>query len=260
MKENEMTDNYHKNQDYFTRSYLAAFLKSPLHAKTQLEAEETTTPALLFGQAYHAMVAGTFHKDFTIMDENARPEPEKTMASTLNKTWRAELESAGRPLIAGEDYRKMLQMLSMLESNEYVKRMNAFEYHQEIAICAEIEGYKVKCKPDCIIKERGLLVDWKTTTELPVNEYQAERIIRKYNYHFQAAFYTEITGMDHMLFFFQEKTEPFDVVPVLIQKDSPLMQEGRDLWRYCAKLATQCRKPGIYPGIAGQLTNNCLTL
>lgn len=253
-------ENYHKSQECFTRSYLVAFLKSPLHAKTQLEAEETSTPALLFGQAYHAMLAGTFSNDFIVINETARPEPEKTMASTLNKMWKAELESNGLPLISADDFAKMDAMRNMMHSSEYVRRMNAFEYTQEVAILAEIDGYKVKCKPDCIIKERSLLVDWKTTQELPVNEYQAERIIRKYNYHFQAAMYCDITSMDHFLFFFQEKAEPFDVVPVLIRKDSPLMQEGRDLWRYCAKMATECRKTGCYPGIANQLTNNCITL
>lgn len=255
-----METNYHKDQTYFTRSYLADFLKSPLHALTNLNAEETTTPALLFGQGYHALLAGLFHQDFFVLDEAMRPEPTMTFASIKNKEWKSKILAGAQKVLMLEDYKKMELMLAMMHKSEYVKRMNAFEYRQEIAILAEIEGYKVKCKPDCIITERSLLVDWKTTIELPVNEYQAERIIRKWNLHFQAAFYTEITGMDHMLFFFQEKGEPFDVVPVLIQKNSTLMQEGRDLWRYCAKMATECRKTGIYPGIAGQLTNNCLTL
>lgn len=253
-------ENYHKDQEYFTRSYLVAFLKSPLHAKTQLESEETSTPALLFGQAYHAMLAGTFYNDFTVMNEAARPEPEKNMSSNLNKAWKSELEALGKPIISADDYQKMVAMTIVMQSSEYVRRMNVFEYRNEVAICAEIDGYLVKCKPDRIIKERSLLADWKTTIDLPVNEYQAERIIRKYNYHFQAALYCEITGMDHFIFFFQEKSEPYDVVPVLIQKDSPLMREGRDLWRYCAKLATECRRTGVYPGIAGQLTNQCITL
>jgi hypothetical protein len=255
-----MTDNYHKNQEYFTRSYLVAFLKSPLHAKTLLESEEKSTPALLFGQAYHAMLAGTFSNDFTILDEAARPEPEKTMASTLNKMWRSELESQGKPLISADDHRTMLEMNDMMANNEFVRRMNAFEYRQEVAICAEIDGYKVKCKPDVIIRERSLLVDWKTTTELPVNAYQAERLVRKYNYHFQAAMYCDITGMDHFLFFFQEKSAPYDVVPVLISKVSPLMEEGRDLWRYCAKLATECQQKNKWGGVASTITDNCITL
>lgn len=251
--------NYHKNQDHFTRSYLVDFLKSPLHAKTQLEAEDTATPALLFGQAYHALIAGTFFQDFYVLDEANRPEPDKTMASNLNKAWKAEI-AAKHTIISQDDFERLLAMKTQLESNEYVKRMNAFQFNQEIVICAEIDGYKLKCKPDCIIRERSLLVDWKTTTDLPVNEYQAERLVRKYNYHFQAAMYCEVTGMDHFLFYFQEKSTPYDVVPVLIRKGSPLMQEGADLWRYCARMATECRKSGKYEGVASLLTDNCITL
>lgn len=253
------TENYHKNQEWFTRSYLVDFLKSPLHAKTQLEAEDTTTPALLFGQAYHALIAGTFFRDFYVLDEANRPEPDKTMASNLNKAWKAEI-AARHTIIMNDLFETMAQMAAVLKSNEYVKRMNAFQFNQEIAIMATIDGYKLKCKPDCIIAERSLLVDWKTTTDLPINEVQAERLVRKYNYHFQAAMYCEVTGMDHMLFFFQEKSSPYDVVPVLIRKGSPLMQEGAELWRYCAKLATECRRTGKYEGVASLLPNNCIEL
>jgi hypothetical protein len=214
----------------------------------------------LFGQGYHALLNGTFDKEFAVLDETQRPEPDKTMASNLNKAWKATIEAQGLPIIAADQYADMCAMRDMMQANEYVKRMNAFTYVQEEVYSATVDGYNLKCKPDCIIAERSLLVDWKTTAELPVNEYQAERAIRKYNYHFQAALYCDVTGMDHFIFFFQEKSAPFDVVPVLIRKGSPLMEEGRELWRYCAKLATECKKTGIYPGISGQLTDKCITL
>lgn len=255
-----MAKNYHKDQEYFTRSYLVNYLISPLHAKTELEAEETSTPALLFGQAYHALLGKTFFNDFTILDEAMRPEKDKTMASNLNKAWKEKMASGPQKLITLEDYQKMEKMYIEMQKNEYVTRMNAFQFTQEEVIKAVVDGYKVKCKPDCMLPERKLLVDWKTTAELPINEFTAQRLVRKYNYHFQAAFYCDITGMDHMLFFFQEKVAPFDVVPVLIRKDSPLMEEGRELWKHCAKMATECHKKNEWLGIASTLTDNCITL
>lgn len=255
-----MTDNYHKSQEYFTRSYLVNYLISPLHAKTELEAEESSTPALLFGQAYHALLAGSFHQDFFVLDEAMRPEPDKTMASNLNKAWREKLSSGVQKAITLSDFQKMERMKAEMHKSEYVKRMNAFAFTQEEVIQAVIDGFKVKCKPDCMLPERKLLVDWKTTAELPINEFQANRLVRKYNYHFQAAMYCDITGMDHFLLFFQEKVEPFDVVPVLIRKDSPLMQEGRELWKHCAKKATECHLKNEWLGIASVLTDGCITL
>lgn len=256
------SENYHKDQTYFTRSYLVNYLISPLHAKTELEAEDTSTPALLYGQAYHALLAGSFHQDFFVLDEAMRPEPDKTTASNLNKVWIWKERQAGgvRKMVTFVDFQKMEAMKKMMHASEYVKRMNAFAFTQEEVIQAVIDGFKVKCKPDCMLPERSLLVDWKTTAELPINEFQANRLVRKYNYHFQAAFYCDITGMDHMLFFFQEKVEPFDVVPVLIRKDSPLMEEGRELWKRCAKQATECHRKGEWLGIASVLTDGCITL
>jgi hypothetical protein len=80
--------NYHTDYEFLSKSFLTKFELSAAHAEAYMKGEKKDTPAMLFGRIYHASVAGLFDQ-FSIIDPEKRPEPDKTMASTLNKAWKA---------------------------------------------------------------------------------------------------------------------------------------------------------------------------
>jgi len=262
----QMTD-YHKDYEYYSKSFLMQFEKSPLAAFTYMNTERVPTDAIIFGQAYHAVIDGTFKDSFVsdkeIFDTIGGKSPRSTNAY---KEWVAEQT---KQIIQFPDIEILKQMILQLKENEVVKRINAFELVQEMPFYAEISGYKVKCKPDGLQIGRGkngenLVIDWKTTDDL--SEYSIKRSIFKYGYDVQAALYCEIIAKlnndveTNMLFIFQDKNAPYDVLPVLVKWDSEIMQFGRDKWRTYAQKADECFKSGIWPGVASKYSENLLIL
>jgi len=258
---------YHKDYSHYSKSFLVQFEKSPLAAFTYMNEEKESTKAMDFGRAYHAAIDGTFKDTFVsdkaIYDEIGGKSPR---ATNKYKEWIAEQT---KEVIQFESIETIKTMILELQKNEVVKRINAFDLVQEMPFYAEISGYKVKCKPDGLQIGRGkngenLVIDWKTTDDL--SEYSIKRTIFKYGYDVQAALYCEIIAKlnndteTNMLFIFQDKNAPYDVLPVLVKWDSEIMQIGRDKWREYAAKADECFKSGVWPGVASKYNENLLIL
>jgi hypothetical protein len=62
------------------------------------------------------------------------------------------------------------------------------------------------------------------------------------------------------MFIFQEKTAPYDVLPVLVQWDSDTMNEGRNKWRNYYIKARKCFETGIWPGVSSKFPEQCLIM
>lgn len=256
---------YHKNYEYLSKSFLVQFEKSPLHAYHYMNSERVATPAMIFGQAYHAVLEGTFERDYCTDDAIVqRIGGSKPRATKEYKEW---AESLTKKLISHDDYLQILSMRKQLEKTEIVKRINAFNLVQEQPFYAEIDGYKVKCKPDGLQLNRGkngehLIIDWKTTDDLKY----IERTIIKYGYDVQAALYCEIISKlnegkeTNMLFIFQEKNAPYDVLPVLIKWGGDAMFNGKRKWREYAKQAKQCFETNNWPSAGDLLIDKCIIL
>jgi len=256
---------YHKDYEYYSKSLLVQFEKSPLAAFTYMNEKKEPTPAMIFGQAYHAIIDGSFKDSFVsdkeIYDSIGGKSPRSTNAY---KEWVANQDKL---IIQFNDIEVLKLMMLQLKQNEVVKKINAFELVQEQPFKAEISGYKVKCKPDGLQIGRGkngenLIIDWKTTDDL--SEYSIKRSIIKFGYDVQAALYCEIISKlnndseTNMLFIFQEKNAPYDVLPVLVKWDGETMQFGRDKWREYAALAEMCFSTNVWPGVASKYSENLL--
>lgn len=258
---------YHKNYEYYSKSFLCQFEKSPLAAWHYMNSEKESTKAMDFGRAYHAIIDGSFNdlfeSDRIIYSEIDSKSPRATNAY---KQWVSEQEKS---VIQWEQIDIIEQMLIQLHSNDVVRRINAFELVQEKPFYAEISGYKVKCKPDGLQISRGkkgenLVIDWKTTDD--ISEYGIRRSMYKYGYDVQAALYCEIISKlnndteTNMLFIFQDKNAPYDVLPVLVKWDSDVMQLGREKWREYAQKANECFIKNEWPGAASKYSEKLLIL
>lgn len=256
---------YHKDFTHLSKSFLIQFEKSPLHAYHYMNSKRVPTPAMIFGQAYHAYMDGSFENLFitdTIICESIGGS--KPRATNAYKEW---VSQQTKQIISEQDLAEIKAMREQLEKTEIVKRINAFNLVQEQPFYAEIDGYKVKCKPDGLQLNRGkngehLIIDWKTTDDLKY----IERTIIKYGYDVQAALYCEIISKlnegkeTNMLFIFQEKSAPYDVLPVLIKWTGDTMFNGKRKWREYAQQAKQCFETNIWPSAGDLLIDKCIIL
>lgn len=262
---NQTTMEYHENHEYWSKSFLNQFRKSPLHAWHYMHARKEATAAMRFGTMYHAFIDGTYQGryvcDYEKCQEIGGASPR---ATKLYKEWVAEQTCE---IVTVTEHEQVVAMIAQLRKNEIVQKINAFDLVQEQPFYAEIDGYKIKCKPDGMQLFRGkdkqhLLIDWKTTDKL---EY-IESTIYKYGYEVQAAMYSEIISLLHggnetnFMFIFQEKTPPYDVLPVLVRWQGECMNSGRVKWRHYAAIARECFATGKWPCAGDMLTEKCIIL
>ena len=81
---------YYADTTHVTCSMLKHLLKSPAHLRAYLNFPQKSTPAMIFGSAFHCMALepDKFNERFYIFDTNFRPEKEKGMTSKINKAWK----------------------------------------------------------------------------------------------------------------------------------------------------------------------------
>ena len=261
---------YHSDYEYLSKSFLTKFDLSPLHAFHYMTAEvKKDTPAMQFGRVYHSAIAG---EKYMILDEAMRPEPEKTMASNMNKAWKAEIlataEATKQDIITAEQHIELSAMIEVLRQNEIVRKINAFALRQEETFKAEVNNRKLKCKPDGLQIGRGvdksnLIIDWKTCATIAPRSILYD--FPKYGYDVQAALYCDVIsklhgGKSNMLFIFQEKESPYDVLPVLVQHDSETMLSARERYQRYYDKAMECFASGEWPGVASHYHEKILIL
>ena len=259
---------YHNDYEYLSKSFLTKFELSPAHAYHYMTSDKTDSEAMCFGRVYHAMIAGQTD-EFIVFDPENRPELDKTFGSKLNKQWKDDFyKSADVDIVSIDDYNQISFMITKLQNNDIVQQINAFSLVQEEAFRAVVDTYKIKCKPDGLQLARGakkenLIIDWKTCQSIHPDKIRYD--IVKYGYDVQAAMYSEIISAIHshesnFMFIFQEKSEPYDVLPVLVTHDSTTMREGKNKWRNYYIQARECFEKNSWPGVANRYDAKCLIL
>lgn len=87
-----------KLPEYISNSQLNAFRKSPAHWRHYVTQKKEPTEAMVKGAFAHALSLNQPLDRFFILDELARPEPEKTFGSKLNKAWLEEIYTSCKVL------------------------------------------------------------------------------------------------------------------------------------------------------------------
>jgi len=150
-------------------------------------------------------------------------------ATKKYKEWRekAITEANGRIIIEWEDYDNNVRMKEKLMSYKLIKDLitNTSNVFEKIYYGKDKNtGQKTKCKLD--IRNYGnYIADLKSTKD-PVTPSNIQKIIKKYGYDRQAAFYLDVTGEDSFFFVFIEKTYPFTCGVVEMYQES--IKEGRE--------------------------------
>ena len=244
--------NYHKDYTYWSKSLLSKFLKSPKIAKMHIDSvEKKDSKAMAFGRAYHSYIDGK-ENEFFVLNECERPDTTKGMTAKVNIEWKNKIFAENETVITVEEFEQIKEMRTELYCNNIMCKLLGSQTNEEV-FKAEINGFKVKCKPDRLQKDQALIIDWKTIDE--ISERKIRYAINDYDYDMQCALYADIleaiTVIKHnFIFVFQAKTAPYEVLPVLIRNGSTVMQNGREKYLRACKIAKEAFETNVFKGVS----------
>lgn len=193
--------------DGISKSDLDLIHRSPAHYKA---ARHEDTPALKLGTAIHTLVLepARFVAEYDFIEGDRRLKATKEAIK--------EAEAAGKTVLTQDEF----DALSGMQESVFKSRIAAALIDGatiEHSVFAELDGVRVKCRPDGWNVEKGVLFDLKSTEDASPEGFA--RTVAKYRYHVQDAFYRHVvasaTGGDaddlSFIFVAVEKKPPFAV-------------------------------------------------
>ena len=203
-----MSNHAYHERDEISSSDVKAASKSLAHWKGAVRSE---TPALALGTAFH---------ELTLEPDEGRvirgPETRR------GKSWseaKEEAEAQGKVLLTQSDYDICNAMAESALRHprvaSIVRHPSAMIENSIFVTCPET-GLGLRCRPDCYIKEGGLLLDLKSTLDAGPSEREFQKHIWSYNYDLQMAFYRYVLAIEklpvtHCIFAAVEKSPPYAV-------------------------------------------------
>lgn len=191
---------YH-NHTALGSSTIRQILKSQAHYEYALTHKNKPTDALILGDAIHAF----------ILEPNRFNEMYEEVADVyLRKTGEHEvgdpkLDVDGDPIIMlkdrnstgldikGEQYKKFACMREAIKNSAMIKDMILSSTHTEYTIMSKLMGMDVKCRPDTLSVDSGIIWDIKTVGGL--SDKPSDNFIRdilEFGYDVQAALYKRL--------------------------------------------------------------------
>ena len=233
---------YHAHEAV-SKSGLDLIHKSPAHYKA---ARHEDTPALRFGTAFHCAVLENdrFNATYTVIEGDRRTKAVKDSIK--------DAEAAGKIILTADDFNAIMSMAQAVFKNPICAALLRGSL-KENSVFSELDGVRVKCRPDGWSIEKGVLFDLKSTEDASPEGFA--RTVAKYRYHVQDAFYRHVVASatncdaDDLSFIFIaiEKKPPFAVALYTLDELAKLqgwVDAREDLRRY--KAAKDTGKWGGY--------------
>lgn len=231
---------YHARAE-ISKSDLDLLAKSPYLLKLKKDGlyQSDTSPSQILGSATHKLVLerNDFINEFAIepnldkRTKDGKAEFNEFLAKNSHKIIIKADEFEKAELIANS-------VLEMKATANFLKDGKA-----EQSYFSEIDGVKVKCRPDFYNEKLGLIIDLKTTSDASPNGFM--KSIANFNYHIQTAFYSDIMRslgkkVNSFLFIAVETKEPYLVG--FYELDLAAVEKGREkykellsLWKWCVE-------------------------
>jgi exodeoxyribonuclease VIII len=226
---------YHAHEA-ISKSDLDLIHKSPAHYKYGRVDE---TPAMRFGSAFHCAVLERerFDETYCVIDGDKRT---KSVKDALK-----DAESAGKVVLTKDEMNTLYFMRESVLKNPLCVTLieNAMK---EYSVFSELDGVRVKCRPDGWVENRGIILDLKSTDDASPDAFS--RTAARFRYHVQDAFYRNVLGSvigteaESIAFVFiaVEKTPPFGVALYCLDELSALqgwVEAREDMRRYRSAVA-----------------------
>lgn len=246
-----MPESEYRATDAISVSGLKEILRSPRHYQWRyLEGNDTQSPALEFGRAFHALVLepdSVTDKVAVLPDINRRTNAGKDEYATFLA------ENAGKTIINSDAWVEAKEMAQAVLDNAAARLVLTGSGHAEVsAFWRQGEGshaVDARARYDWM-RSDGLLVDLKTTVDASAEGFGKQAY--NFGYHMQAWFYMEgyraATGKEPEGFCFiaVEKSAPYCVG---VYVASPEMLElGRMDCEKALGIYRQCREENYWPG------------
>lgn len=247
-----MTEKEYREHPAISRSELFKISESPEKFKYYREHPEPPTPALLFGQLFHAMALtpDTVWEQFAVV-------PNVDRRTKAGKEAFAEFEASaeGKTIVSVDMVEQSTAMCETLNKNEFVKKLLKGEKEKPFFWVDEMTGEECKCRTDVLteIGENLIIVDLKTADCAETETFMRSAI--KYGYDFQSAMYSEgikiNTGKEPLFVFIViEKKPPYAIN--ILQADKLLIRRGYDLFRELIGIYHDCKQTDNWYGYLGK--------
>ncbi|MBO5854393.1 MAG: PD-(D/E)XK nuclease-like domain-containing protein [Bacteroidales bacterium] len=247
-----MTETEYRQHPAISRSELFKIRESPEKFKYYREHPEEPTPALLFGQLFHAMAL----QPETVADLFAvAPNVDRRTKTGKEEFANFESEAEGKTVVTADMYQQAMEMCEALNKDEYVKKLLKGEKEKSFFWDDDLTGEQCKCRTDCLteVGDNLIIVDLKSTENAETEAFIHSAI--KYGYDVQSAMYSEgvkiNTGRDPLFVFIAiEKKPPYAIN--ILQADKLLIRRGYDLFRELIGIYHECKTTDNWWGYLGR--------
>ncbi len=246
-----MTEKEYRAHPSISRSQLFKIAESPEKFKYYEENPEPATPALTFGQLFHAMVLQPEQVDIQFAKA---PEVDRRTKAGKEAFADFEEKAQGKIVLSPDFFKQSKAMCDALKKNTLVEKLLKGEKEKAFFWTDELTGESCKCRVDCLTEVGGqiVIVDLKTTENAETESFMRSAI--RYGYDFQAAMYckgVEVNNGKKPLFVFIaiEKKPPYAIN--ILQADELVIQRGYDIFRELLGIYHFCKKNNNWYGYMG---------
>ena len=201
-----LTQQEYRAIDALGSTDIKTLLENPYLFKNGIKKEPTDN--LILGSVIHTLILEPQKLDdeYIIMPElNLRTNDGKAQKAEFE----AEAKATNKTLVKSEIFNQAAAVAkSFLQST-----LSSFlrgEVKAETSFFGEIDGVKVKARPDLILPQQQIIIDFKTTSQVGGGSADGfAKMAANFSYYIQAALYLEITEYKQFYFIVLETAEPF---------------------------------------------------
>ncbi len=237
-------DDYHRLNEYMGSSGLKLLLRSPKHFywRYGLGNIESETPAMRIGKLVHAAILEPER-----YSKNLRVQPAFDKRTNAGKAAHADWMGARGPqdvIVSQEDHDIILNVIEEVNNHPVARGILLGGEREYSGFFREPKtGMASKIRPDLMLRDQGMILDVKTTTD--ARKSAVTHQIAKYRYDLSAAFYLmgaaqidQEIPWNQFYLLFVEKTKPF--VSNLFRLDNAALETGEIAMRKAISTYAQC--------------------
>lgn len=238
------------NEDYHKRSELSnsgnniIIDESPAHFDYRRKNPHEPTPAMITGTIVHTAI---LEPEQFLDTHVAMPECDRRTKAGKEFYEKFVIENSGKTVMDNKTYHQVFGMIGSVMAHPSAKEVLQ-KNHNELTFIGELNGVKVRCRPD-ILRDGRLLADLKTTDDASFRGFQ--KSIANFNYHRQAAYYCDIVSQvtgekyDTFTFIAVEKSPPYAVQVFVLDEAS--LEKGREEYERGLAIYRECLLTNKWP-------------
>lgn len=237
-------EEYHRREELSNSGLNILIEQSPGHYKFNKDNPSEPTLAMETGTIVHTAI---LEPERFLDTHVAMPECDRRTKAGKEFYETFLINNHGKTVMKNDLYHDVFGMIGAVMAHTMASAILR-NNHNEASFFGELNGVKVRCRPD-ILRQGNLLADLKTTDDASFRGFQ--KSFATYNYHRQAAFYcdlvSQITGekYDTFTIIAVEKKPPYAVQVFAIDEAS--LDKGREEYQLGLAKYRECLLTNKWP-------------